>query len=413
MKLNNKFSIILVYISMVINSVLHFLITYIMTKKIINTEAFGKYSYILTIITYIAVYFNFGFNDGLTNIVANYLDERKIREFCGLGYYINILLSLSFSFFIFVYSLFDKNISLSFHIIIFSQSFIINDILSRLSIARKKTVLIVLNNFLTYFTVLILYLFINTNYINYISIYLFVFFIYTNLLFFIGLKPIFLNLKTNYNILLDKVKEYGFNVYIGRIASNGTYDLDKILLRVFAPIEHVGFYNLGLSCTNPITMFSESIMSILYKDMSSQNKINKKIIMTNTIWLLTTSFLFATFGRFIFPIIFGTKYKYVAECFTGFGIIAFLKGMYIPFSNFLSVKGYGKSMRNRAFIFTVANIIFNILLVPRYKMEGAISATIVALIVDNIAFYYYYKKVLGAIKTRRSKRIGNSLKSIS
>ena len=72
MRLNNKTSVILVYISKVVNSILHFLITWVVTRKIADTTTFGKYSYVLTITAYIAVFFGFGFNDGLMNLVVNY-----------------------------------------------------------------------------------------------------------------------------------------------------------------------------------------------------------------------------------------------------------------------------------------------------------------------------------------------------
>jgi O-antigen/teichoic acid export membrane protein len=403
MRLNNKTSVILVYISKVVNSILHFLITWVVTRKIADTTTFGKYSYVLTITAYIAVFFGFGFNDGLMNLVVNYKDEAKSRELCGLGFLINAVFSILYSITVFIYGILDKGVALNFFIIIFSQSIIMNDLLNRMSISQKRTDLILLNNFLIYSTILLLYILIDTNYINYLAMYFLIFFIYTNLLYFIGLKPKFNNLKKNYQELLGRVKDYGFNVYIGRMASMSTYDLDKLMLRAFSPIEYVGFYNLGLSCTSPITMFSDSIMCILFKDMADEDKIKKKVIVVNTTWLFVVSILFATVGKWIFPMIFSAKYKYVADCFVELGILAFFRGLYVPYNNFLAVKGYGKYMRNTAFILTGADIVFNSLLIPKYQMKGAIWATIISLIADNIAHYYYYKKAVKDIKKKKEE----------
>lgn len=407
MKLNNKISIILIYISKIINSILHFLIIYVVTKKINDTFLFGKYSYIITITSYISLFFGFGFNDALMNIVVNTKKSKEIKEFCGLGYAINLLFCIIYSIVIFIYSLLDKSTYFSFLIILFSQSIIMNDLLNRMSISQKKTNLILLNNFLIYGTIFILYIIINTNYINYLNIYFIIYFIFTNLLYFFGLKPKFLNLQDNFNKLYSKVKNYGFNVYIGRMASMSTYDLDKVMLKIFAPINYVGFYNLGLSCTNPITMFSDSIMCTIFKDMAKQNKINKKIIIVNVIWLFTVSLLFATIGRWLFPLIFGLKYKYVADCFVELAILAFFRGLYVPYNNFLAVKGFGEYLRNTAFILTGANLIFNTLLIPTFKMKGAIWATIIALIADNIAHYYYYRKAVKRIEKEINFSLAN------
>lgn len=407
MKLNNRTSIMLVYVSKLVNTFLSFIINYIITRKLVDASIFGQYSYILTLVSYIAIFFGFGFNDGLMNIVVNSNDTIVSRELCGFGYLLNIIFGFGFSLIIFVYSVFDKVVTLNLFIVFFSQAILMNDMLNRMSIAQKRTSLILLNNFSIYLFIVILYSIIDTTYINYLTIYFVVYFVFTNLLYFIGLKPIFKNISVNYRNLLPKVREFGFNVYLGRMASMSTYDLDKIMLKIFAPIEYVGFYNLGLGCTRPITMFSESILNILHKDMASQDRIEKKIIIVNMLWLLIVSVLFSTIGRWIFAIIFGPDYKYVTDCFIEFGILSFFLGLYLPYNIFLSVKGYGKYLRNTAFILTGANIVFNLLLIPRYHMKGAILATIIALIVDNIAHYYYYRRALNDIIIKKEEKIAS------
>ncbi|WP_242845784.1 polysaccharide biosynthesis C-terminal domain-containing protein [Clostridium novyi] len=73
----------------------------------------------------------------------------------------------------------------------------------------------------------------------------------------------------------------------------------------------------------------------------------------------------------------------------------------MPYNNFLAVKGFGKYLRNTAFILTIFNIVFNFLFIPRYKMIGAIWATILSLVVDDIAHVYYYKKAVDELESSK------------
>lgn len=404
---SNKFSILFVYVSRITNSVLSFLITYIVTRKIVEPNLFGKYSYTLTIVSYITLFLGFGFNDALMNIVVNLKDKKKTAEFYGLGYIFNIFFGMIFSITFLIFFIYNTDMERSFLIIVLGQSMIFNDLLNRMAIASKKIGIIVFNKFLINLTIVIAYLIINTTYNNYLIIYFMSYYVYTNIIYFIFLKPKFCEFKDNYKILAKKVKEYGFNVYLGRMASMGTYDLDKIMIKMFSTINYVGFYNLGLSCISPITMFSDALMSVLFKDTADKKKLSKKIIIVNILWLTIMTIAFMTIGKWLFLLLFGMKYQYVGEHFVLFGILAFFSGLYVPFNNFLAVKGFGKYMRNTAFVLTLSNVIFNILLIPKYKMVGAIYATIISLVVDNIAHYYYYKKAVKELNNINANIIAN------
>lgn len=391
--IKDKLPIILVYLSKVINSGLSFVITYIITIKLVSPEIFGMYSFVITIATYLALFIGFGFNDALMNILINTVDKKKIKQICGLGYLMNLGFGWIYSIVFFIVMLFINDINVNLIIILAAQGLILNDFLNRVAVALKKTYMIATNLLLINSTVVILFLFMDSkSYVLYLSIYFSCYLIYTHILFLFTIKPQFENINENFKSVWIKVKQYGFNVYIGRVSSMGTYDMDKLMLKGYAPIQFVGYYNLGLSFTNIITMFSDAIMSVKMRDLGKKDRISRKILTINFLWLLIVSMIFATVGKIIFLYIFGEKYIEVANNFKLFAILAFFRGLFIPFNYFFAVKGYGKYLRNTAFILTGSNIFFNILLIPKYQLQGAIYATIISLIIDNIAYYYYYNK---------------------
>ncbi|ABK61510.1 oligosaccharide flippase family protein [Clostridium novyi] len=398
---HNYMSIGIVYLSKVINAILSFLITYMATKNICDTDLFGKYSYVISISAYISLFIGFGFNDALMNLIVNSDDNYKNKNLCGLGYLTNIIFSVVYCIIFYVFAAYNKELKINFLLILFSHAIIINDLLNRIVTALKRVKILVLNNFLINITICILYILFKTTYINYLIIYFLCYFIYTNIIYFYYLKPNFKEIKSYMTLLIDKVKEYGFHVYLGRVSSMGVYDLDKIMIKVYSQVKYVGFYNLGLSCINPITMFADSIMSVLFRDIAKKNKLDKKIIYGNIVWLVGVGILFISIGKYIFMLMFGLKYKYISDNFIWFAVLAFFRGFFIPYNNFLAVKGFGKYLRNTAFILTIFNIVFNFLFIPRYKMIGAIWATILSLVVDDIAHVYYYKKAVDELESSK------------
>ncbi len=49
-------------------------------------------------------------------------------------------------------------------------------------------------------------------------------------------------------------------------------------------------------------------------------------------------------------------------------------------------------MRNRAFIFTGSNIVFNFALIPPFGATGAAWASLAAMLVNYIAYVTYYRR---------------------
>ncbi|KEH84787.1 oligosaccharide flippase family protein, partial [Clostridium novyi] len=200
---HNYMSIGIVYLSKVINAILSFLITYMATKNICDTDLFGKYSYVISISAYISLFIGFGFNDALMNLIVNSDDNYKNKNLCGLGYLTNIIFSVVYCIIFYVFAAYNKELKINFLLILFSHAIIINDLLNRIVTALKRVKILVLNNFLINITICILYILFKTTYINYLIIYFLCYFIYTNIIYFYYLKPNFKEIKSYMTLLID------------------------------------------------------------------------------------------------------------------------------------------------------------------------------------------------------------------
>ncbi|MDU2663344.1 MAG: oligosaccharide flippase family protein [Clostridium perfringens] len=373
----------------VISSLLKFYITWILAKNLINPIEYGNYSYFLTLVNYIILFIGLGINSSLMNIVANE-EFYELEDIKGTGYIMNIGLAILQIGVMSILTIWIKELRVNIFIIILSTALIFFDYINRLSIAERKIKLIAFAEFVISLIISFLFTVIKSNYEKYLFIYFLIYMIICNFIIFKFIRVSFKNIKYNFKLIIRKIKEYGFNIYIGRIASMGTYDLDKIMLKSSAGVEYVGFYNLGLSLINPIVMFPDALMSLKYKEMAKNNKLSKKIIIINYMWLIIVGIAFITIGKIIFRYLFNPEYYVLLNYFYLFSILAFLKGSYLPMNNFLSAHNKGHYLRNAAFILAGANIILNLLLIPKLKLVGALFATIIALILNNLTHYYYY-----------------------
>ncbi|HNE51119.1 MAG TPA: polysaccharide biosynthesis C-terminal domain-containing protein, partial [Chitinophagales bacterium] len=66
-----------------------------------------------------------------------------------------------------------------------------------------------------------------------------------------------------------------------------------------------------------------------------------------------------------------------------------------PVAQLLNATGYHKQFRNISFLGAILNIVLNLLLVPKYGIEGAAAANAISMILWNVTGTFYIKKTFG------------------
>ena len=78
--------------------------------------------------------------------------------------------------------------------------------------------------------------------------------------------------------------------------------------------------------------------------------------------------------------------------------IAFgFSGLSKPFTHFLMAKGFGKIVRNISIAVPVFNILLNLILIPKYGINGAAWVAFFAYGLDLCLYWYYYNKKIKTI----------------
>ena len=206
--------------------------------------------------------------------------------------------------------------------------------------------------------------------------------------------PLFNNIRENLKEIWKKNKEYGFHLYLGQIADQSTYQLDRIFITYFVNTTQLGFYSLAMTITAPMVGLSSALSMSLFKGFVDMEKIPKKVIYYNFLWLAACVAGLTIFGKFIVILLFTEKFLPTAPLILPLALASFFQGMYQPYGMFFESKGKGKWIRNNSYITSLINLVGNIILIPTFGAYGAAIASALSKMTHYIVYIYYMRRYL-------------------
>ena len=375
---------------------------------VINTRFLGPIDYgilafILALIAFISLFFEFGFFSAGARLLALANTEKEERSLIGGLLIITIGIALSFSLSVFIFSFFVDSIFkteiggilriISILVSIYPFQYMLHQVCQGANRIGKMSAynlmpttwyligaLIIITFFkLTVFIALLLSL---------SGV------IFATVLVISSLKPNFYDLKQNIALLWKETKEYGFHVYLGRVADVSTYQLDKIFISYFVNTTWVGFYSLAMVLTSPMAMLSRSLSISLFKDFAQAERIPKKVIYYNFLWLLSCVIGLTVLGKYIIIFLFSDRYISSVPLIFPLTLAGFFQGMYQPYNMFLGAKRMGKWLKKMSIYMAICNFFGNLILIPIWGAMGAAIASVIGTFVYfslNIMYYEKYK----------------------
>ena len=376
-------------------------ITASMITRTLGPDNYGLLALYGTVTGFPLLFFRFGFDSSCGLLIAREDDENNIRELIGAGIIVFLLTGATSSLFVFGFSFFVDDI---FHTNIGSilkwaaiplvvapfQFLIVAATRGGIKIGRLSLSNI-LPNILSLLGVSTLLAFSKLNVISLIALGLGIS-IACKLFIFGSLKPSFDGLKSNMKKLWLTNKEYGHHLYWGQIADQSTYKLDGILISYFVNPTQLGFYSLADTLVSPIVMLSQSLSLSLFRDFARMERIPKKAIYFNFLWLVSCVAGVILIGKYVVVLLFSERFLAVAPLAVALALAAFFQGGYQPYNMFLGAHGKGRWMRNMSFLAMILNVVGNIILIPIYGVMGAVIASIVSRLGSCLAYLFYYSK---------------------
>ncbi|MBU2586326.1 MAG: oligosaccharide flippase family protein [Bacteroidetes bacterium] len=393
---------IALYISQIGAILFGVLFTVINTRYLSQSE-FGTLNFYIQVITFLALIFEFGYFTAGSRLIAiqkDYQEERKIIGaliVIGLMIVSGFALTLFFASF-FIDGLFDSNIQFFLLIgLVPSAAFPFQYLMQLVFQGSNEVIKLSFYNVLPrlfYFAMIGVAVLTNTFNLTFTAFaYVLSMFVITVLILFMS-RPAFKEFKKYFALIKKETKEYGFQVYTGRVAGMMGYQSNILLIQYFVKEIHVANYALVNFFTSPISMFSRSLCTSLFKGFANQNVIPQRVFRVNYIWLLGASIIYLLIGGIALEFLFSNKYTNAVPIILPMVAANFFMGAFQPYNFFLSAKGKGKYLRNTAIVLTVSTLFFNLMLIPSYGALGAAYATLISLFLDYLVHVYYYRKSL-------------------
>jgi O-antigen/teichoic acid export membrane protein len=382
-----------------VSSILGVVATVILTRNL-ATSGFGNYSFAVSLLLFVALFFEFGIISPAARLAA-LSDPRERRQIVGSAFLLYLPIGVAFSAAIFALSF---EVDAWFHVeaahtlriaalpaIAFPFGLVVQRLaqgVDRLHVASVSTPLAQL-------LLVVLLLFAvgvgtltatSTVTLRSIAVLL------ATLFAALWLRPLFSEARRWVPELVRQTREWGFNVFVGRILSIGTYNMDVLMLGIWTESRTVGFYSLAgslaLASGLPVTAMSTA----LFARMTRSPAITRRWLTIGTTVGAVCALAAWILAEPTIRILFDPRYAPAAALVLPLALAQFVRGITMIFVNFMSAHARGREMRNAGLILTGSNLLFNFALIPPFGAPGAAWASLLALFLNLIGYVFYYRR---------------------
>jgi O-antigen/teichoic acid export membrane protein len=213
---------------------------------------------------------------------------------------------------------------------------------------------------------------------------------------FIGwVRPIFREARRYLGPLIRDTRRFGFQIYVGRVLSVGTYNMDILMLAAWADARHVGLYALAGAVAAATGLPVAGMANALYPRMARVSRLQRRWVISASLITLTLALIAWALAEPFFRIVFSADYVPATRYLVPLLLAQIVRSVTGLYNNFFAVKGLGREMRNTGLVLTASNVALNFALIPRYGAMGAAWASFFALLANFLGYLYYYRRALG------------------
>jgi O-antigen/teichoic acid export membrane protein len=212
----------------------------------------------------------------------------------------------------------------------------------------------------------------------------------------VWLKPTFGAVHRWTRELVRQARQWGFQLFVGRVLSIGTYNMDVLMLGIWTNSRSVGFYALAGSLAAASGLPVAGMAAALFARMARATAIPRSWLAIAFGVGLVCAIAAWALAEPIIRLFFSARYVQAAVLVLPLALAQLVRGVTDIFNTFLSGHGRGRDLRNAGFVLTGSNIAFNFALIPPFGAAGAAWASLLALILNLIAHVVFYRRSYGS-----------------
>jgi len=209
-----------------------------------------------------------------------------------------------------------------------------------------------------------------------------------------------ISLKFNKDYFIDAIV-YGFKNYIGGVLNYLHYRADMFLINVFMNPLAVGFYYVAVRMSEGIWLFSQSSSTILFPRVASETDPKKlkdltPLVCRNTLFVtfLIAAVLFAL-SHWLIVLFYSQEFAVSVRPFQILLIGTVAMSGWIILINDLAARGAPMINNYVMGISLLANIVLNIVYIPRLGIDGSAWSSTVSYTISLIATAIIYGRISG------------------
>jgi O-antigen/teichoic acid export membrane protein len=399
---------VLVFFSEIFSNALKFL-TFVIIAKVLGPSGQGVYSIVMQIVAFSVMFGNLGIEISIIYFIGQ--KKYPVKSIVGNGFAFALLSSLCLVIILFLIDPFliekfmkNEHLEIIFVAEIAVVFFLLQAVVSSVVLGQNKIVewsfLKIINSFILILLVIILLRVIKLDIIGSIIAYVVASLCTLLIGFYLLYRNDSLSLPFFSKDIIRGLISYGLKVYFGTLSQYFNYRLDIFLVAYFLGPSHVGYYSVAVMVGEIIWYIPNSISLILLpRSASSSFERNNElipIISRNTFFLtLIFSSLIFVGSKFFIPMIFGNSYFPSINSLKLLlpGIVAL--SLWKIMTNDLAGRGFPQYKSYTAGIALLGTIFFDIILIPKFGINGAAIASSIAYILSTIAMFYWFGKITG------------------
>ncbi len=397
----DKIKIYIYTSSQVLSFLLAFLINLFFTK-FADPEGYGQYKYATNFLLTVPTFFAFGIPFCCSRLIAKDNADEKHKSLT-VGLYITIVLSVIVSIGLSIAFLFGKLSELSeiklilpFSIVILAVKNLFTYVYQGTGKSNRGAAFTI-----TQSLIVLAGIFVGKAIFGELPFYYcIVIFVLSNLVIII---PILLRMKyradkESFIILKDEIKSNGIKIYFSSIITTSASSLIALICGSQYGLEEYGYYSLAISFARAFTLISSSMIIVKFKENVNQKFIKKSDILFMCALNAGIYGAFLMFGKQLFFLFFSHEYELTYKFLIVLGLAYLLDGMTLYFNRFFIARGRGDIIVRNSTITAVINIAISVILIPKFKIQGLVFATVISATYNFIqyvvSYLIYYKKVV-------------------
>lgn len=217
--------------------------------------------------------------------------------------------------------------------------------------------------------------------------------------FVVLLKCDFYEIRATLALIRRETKEYGLKIYYGTLVDNLTNGTDKLLISSLVGTIPVGLYSAAVMLTNPISLFSRSLATSVFKGFTAVDRIPLRDIVLNLGWLIGASSVLLLGSSLFIRLVFTERYIGIGSLLPILALAAIFSGTNQLYHVFFMAHRRGAVVRNISIVSSLVFVIGNVLFISSFGLQGAAWAAVLAYGVNLLMNLYYYYRGRGLAVT--------------